>query len=66
MKYLFLSLSVVLFTSSILFSQKEVKVEGVVSNNTKFEEVFIEDIIQQKVLASSRIDNKGKFSLMSY
>ena len=63
MKYLFLPLIVVLFNSSILFSQKEVKIEGTVSNNIKFEEVFIEDIIQQTILASSRIDNNGKFSI---
>lgn len=56
----------VLFTSSILFSQKKVKIEGAVINNTKFEEVFIEDIVHQKVLASSRIDNNGKFSLSAY
>ncbi|RLD68577.1 MAG: cytochrome C biogenesis protein [Bacteroidetes bacterium] len=63
MKYFFLPLIMVLFNSSILFSQKEVKIEGVVSNNTKFEEVFVEDIIQQTVLASSRIDSNGKFSI---
>ena len=62
MKYFSLPLIMVLFNFSILFSQKEVKIEGVVSNNTKFEEVFVEDIIQQTVLSSSRIDSNGKFS----
>ncbi|MEN8121885.1 MAG: redoxin domain-containing protein [Bacteroidota bacterium] len=63
MKFFFLQLTTLILGSTVLFSQKEVKVEGMVRNNTKFEEVFIEDIVRQTVLTSSRIDTKGEFVL---
>lgn len=53
----------ILLSTSILFSQKDIKIAGVITNNTEFKEVFIEDIMKQEVLTSSRIDSNGKFSL---
>jgi len=63
MRYLVLQIIIILLSTSILFAQKTVKIEGIVTNNLKFEEVFIEDIIKQTVLASTRIDSKGRFSV---
>ncbi len=63
MKNLFLQLIVVLISTSYAFSQKEVKIKGTVTNNTTFEEVFVEDIVTQDIMASARIDENGQFSL---
>ncbi len=63
MKNLFLQLIMVLLGTSVLFAQKDIEIKGVVTNNTQFEEVYIEDIVLQTVLTSARIDSKGNFLL---
>ena len=63
MKYLIIQFLVVLISPSVMFSQNNIEIKGVVTNNTEFEEVFVEDVITQTIVTSARIDTKGKFSL---
>lgn len=52
-----------LLNASVVFSQKEVNIKGVVVNNSAYNELSIEDIITQTSLVSSNIDADGTFSI---
>ena len=65
MKYLILQIFIILVSSSIVFSQENIEIKGEIINNTQFEEIFIENVITQELISSTRLDDKGKFTLVA-
>lgn len=63
MKFLLIQLLFVLFGTSLIFSQANVKITGTIQNKGKFDKINLEDIVTQQELASGNLSDNGDFSL---
>ncbi len=63
MKFFLIQLLFVLFGTSLVFSQANVKITGNIQNKANFDKIYLEDIITQQELASADLSNEGDFSI---
>ncbi|MCF6241019.1 MAG: AhpC/TSA family protein [Bacteroidales bacterium] len=63
MKFFLIQLLFVLFGTSLIFSQTNVKITGNIQNKGNFDKIYLEDIVTQQELASTDLSDKGDFSL---